>query len=312
MSPIGLYQLISDIYDDEDITCFANSTIAVDVPACHYLNTITGRRCYLSKTFSTKSVAQAILDPQSIRQNLDNFAMLYSLKQFAQNHQIFRQHNITPIYVFDETYPDEKQHVFARRVSRYQDAVKQQHAAKASAICSIQHAKKYYFAFEHIANLDNNALLTVRRVFATRGYAIQQHGEEADKQCARLLRTRAVDHVFSCDYDILVYFPGSPRLIKRIITYEKNYFRTISLQTILNELHITHEQFIEMCILMGVDYNEKIPRIGSKRSYEMIQKHQCIAKMPLSAEQQKQLNVTRVKQIFDLTDLTATIRTAHD
>lgn len=44
------------------------------------------------------------------------------------------------------------------------------------------------------------------------------------------------------------------------------------LETILSELGLTQEQFIDMCILCGCDYMDTIPGIGPKRALELVRK----------------------------------------
>jgi len=48
------------------------------------------------------------------------------------------------------------------------------------------------------------------------------------------------------------------------------------LQKVLEELKLSHDQFIDLCILLGCDYCDSIKGIGPVRAIEMIQKYSTI------------------------------------
>ncbi|GCB81183.1 hypothetical protein scyTo_0022972 [Scyliorhinus torazame] len=50
----------------------------------------------------------------------------------------------------------------------------------------------------------------------------------------------------------------------------------ISLPEILKSLDLTQEQFVDLCILLGCDYCDKIKGIGLKRALPLIQSHKSI------------------------------------
>lgn len=48
------------------------------------------------------------------------------------------------------------------------------------------------------------------------------------------------------------------------------------LNKVLEGLELTHEQFIDLCILLGCDYCETIRGIGPKRAIDLIREHKSI------------------------------------
>jgi 5'-3' exonuclease len=88
---------------------------------------------------------------------------------------------------------------------------------------------------------------------------------EGEQLCAMMVRDGLSYAAYSVDTDLLAY--GCPLMINKI---EEGYAYGYDLNNILKQLDLTYEQFVDMCILMGCDYNEKIKKIGPKRAYKLI------------------------------------------
>lgn len=54
----------------------------------------------------------------------------------------------------------------------------------------------------------------------------------------------------------------------------------IEKEAILKEHSITHEQLIDISILIGTDFNEGVKGIGPKKSLHLIKKYGCIENLP--------------------------------
>jgi flap endonuclease-1 len=79
------------------------------------------------------------------------------------------------------------------------------------------------------------------------------------------------------DMDSLVF--GCPRLIRKSITKLKTNKDDVSifdLENILKSFDLTHDEFIDLCILCGCDYCSNIPKIGNITAYKLIKKHKNI------------------------------------
>lgn len=90
---------------------------------------------------------------------------------------------------------------------------------------------------------------------------------EAEKQCAKLAIDGRVHAVLTEDSDVLAY--GAPILLTKIDTSADTCV-AIYHDVILEELGLDNDQFLDLCILCGTDYNENIRGIGSKRAYDDI------------------------------------------
>lgn len=73
-------------------------------------------------------------------------------------------------------------------------------------------------------------------------------------QCAALVKAGVVYAVATEDMDVLTF--GTPRMLRHLTSppARKEPIQEIHLQTVLEEMKLTMEQFIEMCILCGCDY----------------------------------------------------------
>ena len=112
------------------------------------------------------------------------------------------------------------------------------------------------------------------------GIPMIQSAEEADSQCAWLVKKGIADYVASEDMDILTF--GTNKLIRKLSA--KDYVVEYDLKILLKELGLSQEQFIDLCILLGCDYTPTINKVGPKRAYELIKQYKSIDNMILDAD----------------------------
>lgn len=124
-------------------------------------------------------------------------------------------------------------------------------------------AKQYYDALFECIELSISEAPTSLDVCTVGEY-------EEDVTYAHMCQSREVDAVLSSDYVSLLF--GCLYLIKDINMIE-GYTYVIMLQSIYNHFNIDHFQAIDICILMDIDYNKKISRVGSKTVLAEIQSH---------------------------------------
>ncbi|CAH6421351.1 XPG family DNA repair endonuclease [uncultured virus] len=93
---------------------------------------------------------------------------------------------------------------------------------------------------------------------------IQSIGE-ADAQCAALSLANKVDGVITEDWDALPF--GTLKMLKDFSN--KKQIKEINLKKLLKDLRLTHDQFIELCILLGTDYCIGIKGMTPIQIYEL-------------------------------------------
>lgn len=167
------------------------------------------------------------------------------------------EHGITPIYVFDGAPLDSKQlTLMARRAH--------------------QRVNIHHGAFDECKEL-----LTLMGV----SYLVAE--ADAEAKCAQLTMDGYCDYVMSRDSDSLVF--GARGLIKDI-NLTNHRAEIIMLDELLSKLSLTMEQFIDLCILIGSDYNQSI--MGPARALKAI-RAATVSKMKLSDDELKAIIDTR-------------------
>ncbi|KAM3604680.1 uncharacterized protein V6R79_014693 [Siganus canaliculatus] len=106
------------------------------------------------------------------------------------------------------------------------------------------------------------------------GVPVIQAPGDAEALCAQLVRDGTVDAVASEDMDTLPF--GATNVIRHLNAKRDSEVVEYSLPKLLETLHISHQEFVDLCILLGCDYCDKIAGLGPKRALTLIQKHHTI------------------------------------
>ena len=117
---------------------------------------------------------------------------------------------------------------------------------------------------------------------------------EAETLCAKLAEKGIVKAALSEDTDLLPC--GAPLFLHKINTHDDTC-QVLDIEKILIYLELTFEQFRDLCILCGTDYNSNIPRIGPHGAYKLIQEHGTLENFPDNIDTSS-LNYIRVREIF--------------
>src|SRR4030042_12308 len=111
---------------------------------------------------------------------------------------------------------------------------------------------------------------------------------EGEAQASYMVKKGDAYAVGSQDYDCLLI--GAPILVRNLTSQDKRklpgkeaystvYPKQIMLKTNLKNLGITHEQLVDMAILIGTDFNDGVSGIGPKKSLQLIKKNGNIEKV---------------------------------
>jgi flap endonuclease-1 len=127
----------------------------------------------------------------------------------------------------------------------------------------------------------NNEIVESSRILLTYlGIPVVQAPEEGEAQAAYMAQTGAVWAASSQDYDSLLF--GAPRLVRNLnITgrrkmpgskeYRDVHIEVVELPKVLEANGLeSREQLIDLCMLMGTDYNPGIRGIGPKKGLKLI------------------------------------------
>jgi flap endonuclease-1 len=155
--------------------------------------------------------------------------------------------NIIPIYVFDGKPPEFKSKVLNNRRD-----IKQKAYEKLSEDITEDEKIKY---FKRTVSISKKQINECIELLDLMGIPYIEAPEEADSQCAELVKSGIADGVLTEDMDIMTF--GATKIYRNLTSYKKDNMM-ICMDDVLKSLNLNYEQFIELCILFGCDYNEKI------------------------------------------------------
>ena len=176
---------------------------------------------------------------------------------------------ITPIYIFDGKPPPEKSQTIKERVKK---------ADECKAKMAVTTDKKEKQNLEKgTIRIKKEYIDDLKRLFDSMGVSYIHPDGEAEAYASELCKIGFVDAVMTEDMDTLSY--GCPQLVRGCI--DKSIKRpevitTFNFEKILEDFQMTHDEFIDMCILCGCDYCPTIPKVGPVRAMKFIQKYKTI------------------------------------
>ncbi|MBD3256523.1 MAG: flap endonuclease-1 [Candidatus Lokiarchaeota archaeon] len=190
----------------------------------------------------------------------------------------FIEHNIKPIYVFDGKPSKLKINTIEARKKIKEEAKEKMIEAQEAE--DFIEAKKYA---QMTSKLTEDMVEESKKLLTYIGVPIVQAASEGEAQSAYLVEKGDAWGVASQDYDTLLF--GGERLVRNFaVSRSKKVGNTTvtldiefcSLSKLLEHLNLTHEQLVEMGLLIGVDFFPGIKGIGQHTALELIQKYNSI------------------------------------
>lgn len=171
---------------------------------------------------------------------------------------VFKHFNIIPVFVFDGKPPTEKKELLQIRrdekiiaENRYYNL--KQHLMTIKNVDEIKEIQNEMDSLrKKFVRLTFTDIENVKKLMDLCGVTYYQAEGEADKLCAKLVLDNKVYACLSEDSDLFVY--GCPRVLKYISLLNYNVV-LYDLKYILNILNLTLNEFKQICILSGTDYN---------------------------------------------------------
>lgn len=222
-----------------------------------------------------------------IRDGLDLELVFQSwLKRMCRNIHMYIQYGITPIIIFDGKAPIEKD-LNARADRRATSDKAKVEIARLQGVFAdmddleITSDMMKLFRREHakVRYLTKSHQQTFKDVLYQLGIPVMQAISEAEELCSYLCRTGQVAAVCSLDSDNLVH--GCTVLIRKIAGPLSNRTAEIViLRRILDKIQFTFDQFVDLCIMAGCDYNKNISGKAITRCYPFIRDYHSIDLLP--------------------------------
>jgi len=185
---------------------------------------------------------------------------------------------IKVIYVFDGVPPALKEVEIKRRskvkeeaLVKYEKALNEGKTEEARMYAQMTSRLKDYMADDS------------KRLLSFMGVPWVQAPSEGEAQAAYLVKKGEADYCASQDYDSLLF--GAPFLLRNLTisgrrklprkqVYVEVIPETVELHKVLSEWGITHEQLIDIGILIGTDFNpDGVKGIGPKNALKLVKTH---------------------------------------
>lgn len=189
---------------------------------------------------------------------------------------------VKPVWVFDGKPPDMKGGELVKRREKREKAEADLAAAKEEDNKEDEH--KFNRRLVRVTKEHND---DVKKLLRLMGVPVVEASGEAEAQCAALCKAGAVFGTATEDMDALTF--GTPKLLRNMSASaaRKLPILQIDLKILLEDLDMTMEQFIDVCILCGCDYTNTIRGIGPTRAVDLIRKHKTIEKAIESLDKKK-------------------------
>lgn len=178
---------------------------------------------------------------------------------------------LKPVYVFDGKPPDLKKQELAKRFSRRADATED--LTEALETGNKEEIEKFSKRTVKVTKQHNEDCKKLLRLM---GVPVIEAPSEAEAQCAALCKSGKVYAVASEDMDSLTF--GAPKFLRHLMdpSSRKIPVMEFDITKILEELNLTMDQFIDLCILSGCDYCDSIRGIGGQTALKLIRQHGSI------------------------------------
>ncbi len=182
------------------------------------------------------------------RIGIDILGLLYKAKydnqepteSIARLIVLLKKHSIQPIFVFDGKSPQEKQTTCTQRRRQKEQLPDAQ---------------------QKLACIHSNERNEIKQLLYATGCVYLNANEEADSLLAYMYKNAHIDAVISMDMDFLA------RGCEKLLVPYKSKWQEYTLSKILAESKLSYERFVELCVLLGTDYNPHIPSLSYQRIY---------------------------------------------
>tara|TARA_X000000950_G_scaffold286174_1_gene394279 strand:- start:2817 stop:3821 length:1005 start_codon:yes stop_codon:yes gene_type:complete len=201
------------------------------------------------------------------------------IEKFIELINRFKINGITPIFVFDGCPPKEKVDTINERKDKkneYKEMVKALKEKQENLQDDTTDEKENIN--KEIEKITKKIIYVTKENISQLKYLLDLlnikyiHRQcEADLINSKLCSEGFVDMVISEDMDHLT---SGARYLMRDFNVNNNNVKCYDLEKIRNKLGLTHEKWIELCILFGCDYLKRIKGLGTVSSYKYIKQNQ--------------------------------------
>ncbi|XP_068985132.1 flap endonuclease 1 [Bombus flavifrons] len=259
MGILGLSKLIADIapsaIKEQELKHYFGRKVAIDASMCLYQFLIAVR----SEGAQLTSVHGETTS--------------HLMGTFYRTIRLVEQ-GIKPVYVFDGKPPNLKGGELAKRTERRDEAQKLLQAAEEAG--NAEDIEKFN---RRLVKVTKEHAEEAKQLLQLMGIPYIDAPCEAEAQCAALVKAGKVFATATEDMDALTF--GCNILLRRLTFSEarKMPVQEFHFDKVLEDLGLNHDEFIDLCIMLGCDYTSSIKGVGPKRAIELIKTHRSLEKI---------------------------------
>lgn len=188
-----------------------------------------------------------------------------------------------PSFVFDGKPNEMKAGTIEERIARREKAKQEYEAALAEG-----DLKKAFSKAQQTSRITPEILETSKELLHLMGIPVIQAPSDGEAQAAYMCGKGDVYAAASQDFDSILF--GAPILVRNLTIsgrrkvpgksiYKDVKTEVIDSKKMLDDLGITREQLVDVCIMIGTDFNTGVSGIGPKKGLKLIQKHGSLEKV---------------------------------
>jgi len=185
---------------------------------------------------------------------LSDGALIERMSSFIS---MFKKYKITPIFIFDGKPPPEKKQLLIQRIIEKKEAEEKYLDIQSNIEnASIDEKRELLMEMEKLKRqfirVSDEDIRKTKELFDANQITYYLSPGEADELCAYFVKTKKAWGCLSDDMDMFLY--GCPYVLRNIslVNHTVLFYNT---RKILNELEMSEQQFCEIMVLSGTDYN---------------------------------------------------------
>jgi flap endonuclease-1 len=218
-----------------------------------------------------------------------------------QIHMFFR-YKILPVYVIDGDAPLEKRTTLDKRAQKRQKMY--DNIADLLELQSENNSPNTSSRINsEITKLERRCVVFSQKqvqdilyFFELLGVPVIRENEEADFILAKLSAANKIDYILSDDSDVLAF--GAKRVLKNFSIKEEKC-ELYDMDSILANLGVPMQKFVDICILCGCDYTTKIRNMNCGKSLQLILQYESIEEVAKNTEYDINLGqIQKARELF--------------
>lgn len=259
-----------------DVSKFSGKRIAVDAGVLLYRTQSSARKTVIDNMNITEEIDEREVSRQ----------FFIGIVRFITG---WLNNNIVPVIVFDGPSREQKtetKKVRSEQREKQREKIEEIYRELEGDPFSLEDDvyDRLRKALKNHCDMGSGGFDMIKAVMESTGVPCLQAVHDAEELCSQLAREGKVAAVYTTDTDTYAY--GAPLTI---IGFSKSFgerstMEVVVLETLLQDLEMTQDQFIDLCVMAGCDFNKNVPGVGVGKSYKLLRQYGSIEAIPLEKD----------------------------